>query len=109
MTRTSKPEALLQEATVRMLRDHGVLVFSVPNERNCGIADALRMRATGLTKGAPDLVCWTANGVCWWLELKAPKGVRTPEQKCFEAIANKLKIKYQLVKKIPEDIKGLLC
>lgn len=107
MSQRSKTEWTLQVAVVHELREHGVLVFSVPNERNSGIADATRMRASGLTKGAPDLVCWTADGRCWWLELKAPKGVRSQEQKCFEATAQRLHIQYRLVKSL-EDIKCMI-
>lgn len=99
-------EFVLQQSVVNKLREWGVVVFSIPNERNMGISDALRMRATGLTKGAPDLVCWTPNGKCWWLELKAPKGVRSIEQKCMETLARKLLIDYRVVKSL-DDIKDI--
>lgn len=99
-------EYKLQVEVVKTLRSRGVLVLSIPNERNAGISDAVRMRASGLTKGAPDLVCWTPRGECWWLELKAPKGVRSQEQKCFEDIAGQLGIGYKLVRSL-EDIKDI--
>ena len=103
MSQRSKLEYELQIQVVKALRDRGCLVFSVANERNAGIADALRMRASGLTKGAPDLMCWTELGHCWWLELKAPKGVRTPEQKCFEEIAKTMPhVSYKLVKSLKD-------
>lgn len=106
MTRHSNVEYELQVQVVKALRDRGCLVFSVANERNSGVADALRMRASGLTKGAPDLMCWTTDGQCWWLELKAPKGVRSQEQKCFETLANQLNIGYILVRSL-EDVEQI--
>lgn len=106
MTRHSNVEYELQVQVVKALRDRGCLVFSVANERNSGVADALRMRASGLTKGAPDLICWTTDGQCWWLELKAPKGVRSQEQKCFEILANQLNIGYILVRSL-EDVERI--
>jgi len=107
LTHSSKTEWTLQVAVVKTLREHGVLVFSVPNERNSGVSDMARLRASGLTKGAPDLVCWTTDGQCWWLELKAPKGVRSQEQKCFESVAQRLRIKYILVRNLT-DIEVML-
>ena len=99
-------EAVLQQQVVKQLRDWGLVSFSIPNERNMGVADAVRMRATGLTKGAPDLICWTPNGKCWWLELKTPKGKRSPEQECFEELAHQLHIEYRIVRSL-DDIKDI--
>lgn len=99
-------EFVLQQSIVTTLRSWGMIVFSIPNERNAGIADAMRMRSAGLTKGAPDLVCWSQNGKCWWLELKTPKGKRSPEQECMEELAGKLKIEYKVVRSV-DDIKDI--
>jgi hypothetical protein len=97
----------LQCAVVKMLREHGWIVLHIPNERNSGIADSQRMKAGGVTKGAPDLLCWRPGCFEYWLELKAPKGKRSKEQECFESIALVLGIKYLLVKTI-DDIKEML-
>lgn len=99
-------EAELQAEVVAYLRGKGWIVFSIPNERNLGAADALRMRATGLTKGAPDLILYEPNGVCHWVELKTPKGKRSLEQECFERIANDLGIQYHLIRCV-EDVWGI--
>ena len=99
-------ESLLQQQVVKQLREWGTVAFHVPNERNMGVADAMRMRTMGLTKGAPDLICWTRNGKCWWLELKTPKGKRSPEQMCFEELAHKLHIEYRVVRSL-DDIKDI--
>jgi hypothetical protein len=105
-TKMKHEELELQQTIVKQLRDWGMVVFSIPNERNCGISDAVRMRSAGLTKGAPDLVCWSRNGKCWWLELKTPKGRRSPEQMCMETLAKSLKIGYNVVRSV-DDIKEL--
>lgn len=104
MTRRSD-EYKLQVAVVKELRDRGVLVFAVPNERNAGISDALRMRASGLTKGVPDLMVYT-NTLHWWLELKTPTGVRSPEQKAFESLALQYGVGYRVVRSL-DDIKDI--
>lgn len=100
-------EYKLQVEVVKALRSRGVLVFAVPNERNAGISDAVRMRASGLTKGVPDLMAWDCNRECWWLELKTPTGVRSPEQKAFEEVARVYHIGYKVVRSVKdvEDIR----
>lgn len=101
-------EYQLQRAVVKKLREHGIVVFSIPNERNMGVSDSVRMRNAGLTKGAPDLICWDSTTQCWWLELKTPTGKRSPEQMCMEYIAiEKLNIKYKVVRTL-NDIDELL-
>ena len=100
-------EYKLQVEVVKTLRSRGILVFSIPNERNAGISDALRMRASGLTKGVPDLMAWDSHRQCWWLELKTPTGTRSPEQIAFEEVAHAYGIGYKLVRSIKdvEDIR----
>lgn len=100
-------EHKLQVEVVKYLREKGWVVFSIPNERNLGVADALRMRASGLTKGAPDLVAWKPTehrtSIPWWFELKTDKGKRSPEQECMESVARFLDINYKVVRKL-EDL-----
>ena len=103
-------EFILQCDIVKALREKGWVVFSVPNERNSGIADSRRMKSAGLTKGAPDLVCWRTawpESVCFWLELKTPTGKRSKEQECFEDLAWTLGIHYRLVRSL-YDIEDML-
>lgn len=100
-------EYKLQVEVVKELRRRGILVFSVPNERNAGISDAIRMRASGLTKGVPDLMAWDSKRQCWWLELKTPTGTRSLEQIAFEQIALAYGIGYKLVRSL-EDVKDIV-
>lgn len=99
-------EFVLQHLIVTTLRSRGMVVFSIPNERNAGVSDAARMRATGLTKGAPDLICWSGDGKCWWLELKTPTGKRSPEQECMEDVAQRIGVGYKVVRSV-DDIKDI--
>lgn len=98
-----REEYNLQVSVVKYLRSKGIVVFSIPNERGLGVSDAVKMRASGLTKGAPDLVAFDKKGT-YWLELKAPKGTRSIEQECMEIVANDLGICYKVVRSI-EDVK----
>lgn len=99
-------EALLQQQIVKTLRSRGLVVFSIPNERNAGVSDAARMRATGLTKGAPDLVVLKDNARCVFLELKTPRGKRSPEQEAFAETIQRLGFEYRLVRSV-DDIKDI--
>lgn len=103
---TKHDEYKLQVEVVKYLRAKGWVVFSIPNERNLGIADALRMRASGLTKGAPDLVFYEPDGTCHWAELKTPTGKRSIEQECFEDVSKMLGIQYHLIRSL-DDVKDI--
>lgn len=100
-------EYKLQVQVVKLLRAYNWVVFSIPNERNLGIADSTRMKAAGLTKGAPDLVAWEPTGDCWWLELKTPQGRRSPEQECSEFVAEQLHINYRVVRDL-KDVENIV-
>lgn len=100
-------EARLQMDVVAYLRGCGCVVISVPNERNMGIADAKRMQAMGLTKGAPDLLVWDVSAKPYWFELKTPQGKRTIEQECFEQLAKELGIAYKVVRNL-KDVEEMI-
>ena len=100
-------EHKLQVEVVKYLRAKGWVVFSIPNERNMGIADMVRMKSAGLTKGAPDLIAWLPTGygygIPYWFELKTDKGRRSPEQECMESVAAELDVNYKVIRKL-EDL-----
>lgn len=98
-------ESKLQEEIVDILTKNDWIVLHPANERDMGISDSLRMKRLGVKKGAPDLLLWKETSgqvISLWLELKAPKGIRSPEQHCFEHIANSLGIEYRLVKSVSD-------
>lgn len=71
--RRGQPEAIIQRAIIDRLRWHGCLVMAVPNEGRRSLANGRRMKANGLTAGAPDLLVYRA-GRHALLEVKAGKG-----------------------------------
>lgn len=99
-------EADFQIALVQLLRENGVPVFAVRNERNEGMADAMRSERMGRAKGAPDLIAGK-NGKSYWLELKTKTGRQSMEQKCFEELAPSFGAKYIVVRSF-DDVKELL-
>ena len=99
-------EADFQIALVQMLRENGIPVFAVRNERNEGMADAMRSERMGRAKGAPDLIAGK-DGKSYWLELKTKTGKQSMEQKCFEDLAPSFGAKYIVVRSF-DDVKELL-
>jgi hypothetical protein len=56
------------------------LFFSVPNGGTRNPREAMKLKATGLVPGIPDLIfLW--NGKVYGFELKTEKGVLSPKQK----------------------------
>lgn len=99
-------EADFQIKLVAELNRRRIPVFAVRNERNEGMADAIRSQKMGRVKGAPDLIAGK-NGRSYWLELKTDKGRQSPEQKCFQALAPLFGAEYLVVRSM-DDVKELL-
>lgn len=99
-------EADFQIALVQMLRERGIPVFAVRNERNEGMADAMRSERMGRAKGAPDLIAGK-DGKSYWLELKTKTGKQSLEQQCFQDLAPLFGAKYLVVRSF-DDVKELL-
>ena len=99
-------EAELQVEVVKYLRDHCVPVFAVRNERNEGMADAVRSEKMGRAKGAPDLIAGK-GGKSYWLELKTKTGKQSPEQECFEFLAPSFGARYLIVRSI-QDVEEII-
>jgi hypothetical protein len=56
----------------------GELIFSIPNQGQRSLQNALRMKREGLTPGIPDLF---VPGKLLWIEIKKEKGKLRPQQK----------------------------
>ena len=78
------------------------LMFSIPNGGTRNIMEAMTLKATGLLKGASDLVVILPNGKLIFVELKQPKGVQSPEQKDFENRVILLGFEYHIIKSLDE-------
>jgi hypothetical protein len=73
MTRAA-PERAIQNAIRQRLALHGVVCIAIPNAGQRSAAAARALRAEGMLRGAPDLVCVGDEGRVAWLEVKTAAG-----------------------------------
>ena len=78
------------------------LIFSIPNGGTRNIKEAMTFKATGLLKGASDLIVIFPNGKLCFVELKTDKGVQSIEQKDFECRVSSLGFEYHLIRSLEE-------
>jgi hypothetical protein len=76
------------------------LIFSVPNER-ADFRELARLKSTGLTSGASDMVLVMPNEVVF-VEVKDEKGKQSESQKKFEEKITKIGHRYILVRSLDE-------
>ena len=86
------------------LKSHNfrALIFSIPNGGTRNIREAMTFKATGLLKGASDLVVIFPNGKLCFVELKTDKGIQSSEQKDFECRVSSLGYEYHLIRSLEE-------
>jgi hypothetical protein len=80
-------EHRLQVAVFQVIRLAGVpdlIAFAVPNGLVSNAISVSRMKAAGLLPGVADIAIVLPGGQACFLELKAGKGVQTPEQLAFQ-------------------------
>jgi len=80
------------------------LIFSIPNGGTRNIREAMTFKATGLLKGASDLIVIFPNGKLCFIELKIAKGIQSAEQKDFEQRVSKAGYEYHLIRSLEEFI-----
>ena len=78
------------------------LIFSIPNGGSRDVREAVKLKATGLTKGASDLIVIAPNGKLMFIELKTDKGVQSEYQKEFEKRVTALGYEYHLIRSLEE-------
>jgi len=78
------------------------LIMSIPNGGTRNIREAMTFKATGLLKGASDLVVIFPNGKLCFVELKTNTGTQKPEQKDFESRVSSLGYEYHLIRSLDE-------
>jgi hypothetical protein len=78
------------------------LIMSIPNGGTRNIREAMTFKATGLLKGASDLIVIFPNGKLCFIELKMPKGIQSAEQKDFESRVKLLGYEYHLIRSLEE-------
>lgn len=80
-------EDALQTAVTHFLRVAApdLLFFAVPNGGSRHLLEAVKLKRMGTRPGVADLSFVLPGGRAAFIELKAPKGRQSPEQKAFEA------------------------
>lgn len=85
MTR-AQPEHQIQASIIEFWKMRGrrdLDLFAIPNGGARNVITARRLKAEGVLAGVPDLCCILDDGRVGWLEVKAPKGRLSPEQREF--------------------------
>jgi hypothetical protein len=77
------------------------MILSIPNGGLRDKATAITMKATGLYKGAADLLV-VYRGWVGFVELKTDVGIQSPEQRQFEAHCIEAGLPYKLVRSLAE-------
>lgn len=75
--------------------------FSIPNGGTRNIAEAQKLKATGLMAGASDLML-NHGGKWYCVEVKKPGGVQSPDQIKFQRRVEALGTVYKLVYSLEE-------
>jgi len=84
-----------------VIKDKRCMILSIPNGGLRDKATAITMKATGLYKGAADLML-VHRGWVGFVELKTETGVQSPEQIQFEAHCIEAGLPYKLVRSLAE-------
>ena len=98
----ARPEAALQKAIcehLRLVGTPGMIYFSLPNEGKRSPQAGQELKRMGLRPGAADL-CIIVDRQVYFMELKSPKGVQSPEQQAFEDDCKAADITYVVVRSI---------
>lgn len=85
MARRNAREAALQRAVVQTLKFKalpGVMYLHIPNQGLRSAGEGMNLKLMGMFPGAADLLIVIGGQACF-LELKAPNGKQSDEQKLF--------------------------
>ena len=88
------------------LVDKQHLIFAVPNGGKRTMAEAMKLKATGLVSGVSDLIIVQPNR-CIFVELKTPTGKQSDSQKDFQNKVTALGFEYWIVRSL-EQFKELV-
>ena len=84
-----------------VIKDKRCMILSIPNGGLRDKATAITMKATGLYKGAADLLV-VYRGWVGFVELKTETGTQSPEQRQFEVHCIEAGLPYKLVRCLAE-------
>jgi hypothetical protein len=82
------------------------MIFSVPNGGSRNVAEAKKLKNTGLLPGVADLIILLPNAQTIFIEVKTDKGKQSEVQHIFEKNVSQMGFKYFLVKNL-EDFKNI--
>jgi hypothetical protein len=102
--RDRNAEARTQAAIVEWIRlvAPELIVFHVPNGGLRSKAEAARMRWVGVLAGVPDLVVLGRDGRCWLVEVKAPGGTLSADQRAIRDWCTALRVPFVIAKSIDD-------
>ena len=89
-----------------VIKDKRCMILSIPNGGLRDKMTAVTMKATGLYKGAADLMV-VHMGWVGFVELKTETGIQSPAQRQFEAHCIEAGLPYKLVRSLAE-FQGLI-
>lgn len=84
-----------------VINDKRCMILSIPNGGLRDKMTAITLKATGLYKGAADLLV-VFRGWVGFVELKTEVGIQSPAQRLFEAHCIEAGIPYRLVRTLAE-------
>ena len=84
-----------------VINDKRCMILSIPNGGLRDKMTAITLKATGLYKGAADLLV-VFRGWVGFVELKTEVGIQSPSQRQFEAHCIEAGIPYRLVRTLAE-------
>ena len=98
-------EHSLQVSVLRYLSENAaphIHWIAIPNAGRRTMRSGVRLKAEGMTAGAPDLCILLPRGRVLWLELKTSKGAQSDAQKGFQARCLRLEHVYVLARSFEE-------
>ena len=82
------------------------IIFSIPNGGSRNVAEAKKLKNTGLLAGVSDLIILLPNAETIFIEVKTDKGKQSEVQINFQKKVSEMGFKYFLVKNL-EDFKNI--
>ena len=102
--RDRNAEARIQASIVEWIRlvAPDLVVFHPPNGGLRSKSEAARLKWIGTFAGVPDLVVLGRDGQCWLIEVKAPGGALSAEQRALRDRCTALRIPFVVAKSIDD-------
>ncbi len=105
----ANPEDRIQAAIVDFVRTVApqVRIHAIPNGGLRAKREAAKLKWTGVVAGVPDLAITIPGGLVAYIEVKAPRGSLSPEQREWRDWLNASRVPFALCRSI-EDARAFL-